>query len=85
MTVPVNRMLKNILPSARKEITEKWNRLNNELLIQYYSADQIKKNETIGAGGTIAGEKVHIEIWYGNPRKREFLKDPAVDGKIILE
>jgi len=77
-------MLKNILPPARDEITEKWKRLNNELIIQHYTADQIKKNETNGAG-VIAGEKVHIEIWCGNPSKREYLEDPAVDGKIILE
>jgi hypothetical protein len=32
-----------------------------------------------------AGEKTHKEIWYGKPRKRKYLKDPAVDGKIILE
>jgi len=53
LTVPVNRLLKKILPSTMKEITEKWKRLNNELLIQYYSADQVKKNETNGAGGTM--------------------------------
>jgi len=70
-------MLKNVLPPAREEITEKWKRLNNELLIQHYSADQIKKNERIGAGDTIAGEKVHVEIWCGNPNKRKYLKRPC--------
>jgi hypothetical protein len=23
-----------------------------------------------------------MEFWYGNPRKREHLKDPALDGKM---
>lgn len=66
----MNRILKNVLTRAREEITEKWKRPNNELLIQHYSADQIKKNKTNWAGGTIAGEKVHIEIWCGNPSKK---------------
>jgi len=46
-------MLKKILPPTREEITGKWKRLNNELLIQHYSADQIQKNEDNGAGGTM--------------------------------
>jgi hypothetical protein len=31
--------------------------------------------------------KMHTEFWYGNPRKREYLKKKksAEDGKIILE
>jgi len=53
LTVHVNRMLKKILPPTREEITGKWKRLNNELLIQHYSADQIQKNEDNGAGGTM--------------------------------
>jgi hypothetical protein len=36
----------------REAITEKWKR-NNELLVKHYSTDQIKKNETNGAGGTM--------------------------------
>ena len=57
MTVPVNRILKKILLPLREEITEKWKRINNKILIKHYSTDQIKKNETIGASGTMRERK----------------------------
>jgi hypothetical protein len=55
-------MLKKILPPTREEVTEKWKRLNNELLIQHYSADQVKKNEMNAAGGTMR-ERSYIWIF----------------------
>jgi hypothetical protein len=27
---------------------------------------------------------VHTEFWWGNLRKRDHLRDPGVDGKVIL-
>jgi len=28
--------------------------------------------------------EVHTGFWWGNPREREQLEDPAVDGRILL-
>jgi len=30
-------------------------------------------------------EEVHIRQWWENPRERDHLEDPDVDGRIILE
>ena len=52
---------------------------------QYLSADKIKKNEM---GVACSAYKVRIEaytmFWWGNMRERHRLRDPAVDGRIIL-
>jgi len=29
--------------------------------------------------------EVHIEFWWGDPRERDRLKDPGIDGRIILK
>jgi hypothetical protein len=29
-------------------------------------------------------EDVHIGFWWGNPRERDHLEEPCVDGRIIL-
>ena len=54
------------------------------LLLEYYSSVQIEKNEM---GGTLAimwrGE-VHIGFWWENQRVTERLKDPGLEGNIIL-
>jgi len=36
-----------------------------------------------GACSTYGGE-LCIGFWWGNPRKRDHLEDPGVDGRIIL-
>jgi len=51
---------------------EKW----RSVLLTKYWGDQIKKNEL--------ARSIYGGFWWGNPRKREHLKDPGVDGRIIL-
>jgi hypothetical protein len=55
------------------------------LVTQYSSGDKIEKNGMGGAfneywreGGAYTG------CWWGNPKGRDHLGDPAVDGRIIL-
>jgi hypothetical protein len=33
----------------------------------------------------LEGEEVHTGFWWGNLREGDHLKDPGVDGRIILE
>jgi len=55
------------------------------LLTQYCSADQIEKNEKGGACSTYGGGYRCIQDFGGKTLKeRDNLKDPGLDGKIIL-
>jgi hypothetical protein len=38
-----------------------------------------------GACSTCDGEKVHASFWWGSLREGDHLKDPDVDGKILLK
>jgi len=50
---------------------------------QYRRGDKIEKNEMGGACSTYGGE-AYTGVWWGNLRKRDHLRDPGVDGRIIL-
>jgi hypothetical protein len=54
------------------------------LLTQYCSGDQIEKNE-MGGACSIYGERRGVyKVLGGNPRERDHLEDPDVNGTIIL-
>ena len=55
------------------------------LLTKHYSGDQIKKIEMGGACSTYGGRReAYTGFWGGNLRERDQLKDPVIDGRIIL-
>jgi hypothetical protein len=55
------------------------------LLTQYYSSDQIEKNEMGGAYSMYGGRvEVYTRFWWANLRQRDHLEDPGVDGRVIL-
>jgi hypothetical protein len=54
------------------------------VLTQYYLGDQIEKNERVGSCSTYGGEERYKGFWRRNPRERDNLEDPGVDGSIIL-
>ena len=49
------------------------------LLTKYYFGDQIKKNEMSGACSTYGGLESH------KCGEVNYLKDPGIDGKVILK
>ena len=55
------------------------------LYTQYYSGDQIKKNEMGGACSTWGRGEERTGFWWGDLREGGHLEDLDVDGNIILK
>jgi hypothetical protein len=54
------------------------------LLAKYYLGDHIEKNEMGGPCSTYGGEKRCIQASVGKAEGKNHLKDPGVEGRIIL-
>jgi hypothetical protein len=84
-SVIFNKMMK--LSGRLLSVTETLNSFEEYLCREYYSGDQIKKNE-IGQACSVYGREemcVHTGFWWGALREKEILEDIGVDGSIILE
>jgi hypothetical protein len=77
-----NSVFRRIFGPKHGKIAGKWRRLHNvELLAQYYSDDQVEKNEVdMTCSMWRHVYKVKVEI----PEERYHLEDPGIDGRIIL-
>jgi hypothetical protein len=54
-------------------------------LTHYYSGEQ-NMNEMVETCSMLWGNgEVHTGFWWGDPRERDRLKDPGIDGRIILK
>jgi hypothetical protein len=51
---------------------------------QYYSSDQIEKNEMGGTCSSMGERRNVYRVLVGKPEGRDHLKNPGVDGRIIL-
>jgi hypothetical protein len=87
-----NRVLRGIFGTKRDEITAKWRKLHNEELSDLYSLPKIvlmiKFKRMIWAGhAACMGERSGACRVFGGGylRKRDHLKDPVVNGWIILK
>jgi hypothetical protein len=63
-------------------------RQHNEELYALYSSTNIfliKKIYISRASNTSGGEQIYIEFWCENLREEGQLKDPGVNGRIILK
>jgi len=73
----------------RDEVTGQWGKLHKGILwcvhSKYYSADKIEKNEKCGHVARMWERSGTYRVLLGNPRRRDRLEEPGVDGKIILK
>jgi len=84
-----NRVLRRIFGTKRDEVTRELRRLYKEELNDLYSSPNIVRvielRRMRWAGHVARMEKKRgVGFWWGNLRERDHLRDPGVDGRIIL-
>jgi hypothetical protein len=86
-----NRVMRRIFGPKRDEATGEWRRLHNEEVNDLYSPPNtigVIKSRRMRWAEHVArmGEKTGAcKILVGRPEGRHHLRDPGVDGKIILK
>jgi hypothetical protein len=74
----------------RGEVTGEWRKLHNEGHNYLYSSPYIirvtksRRMKWVGHVGNVGRGEVHTGFWWGNPRERDHLEYPGIDGRIIL-
>jgi hypothetical protein len=84
-----NRVLRRNVVSNRDEVTGEWRKPRNNEFNYLYSPNIIrvtKSTRISWAEMRHAWERgeVYTGFWWGNPRERNHLEDPGIDGRIIL-
>ena len=85
-----NRVLRRIFGPKREEVTGEWRKLHNEELNDLYYSPSIFR--VIKSGrikwvrhvARMGGGEACTGFWWGNLKERDHLRDPDVDGRIIL-
>ena len=74
----------------RDEVRREWRKLHNEELNDRYCSPNIvraiksKRMRLAGHVARMENKRCIQGFWWGNPRERDHLGDPGVDGRIIL-
>jgi hypothetical protein len=77
--------------SKNDEVTEEWRRLHNEELYALYSSANIirviesRRMDREGHVARMGERRGAYRVLLGKPEGRNHLKDPGVDGRIILK
>jgi hypothetical protein len=85
------RVLRRIFGPKRDEATGEWRRLHNEELNDLYSSPNIirvitsRRMRWAGLVARMGKKEVHTGFWWGDLREGDHLRDPGVDGRIILQ
>ena len=81
-----NRVLRRIFGLKTDEVTGEWRRLHNEELYAPYSTSNIIRVIKSIRMSTYGRGEVHTGFWGGESlRKKNHLKGPRVDGRILLK
>jgi hypothetical protein len=80
-------MLRRLFVSKRDQLTRQWKKLHNEELIDLYCSPTIVRvikwrRKKWARHVARMGQKKGF--WWGNLRERDHMRDPGVDGRIIL-
>jgi len=85
-----NRLLRRIFGPKRYEVTGEWRKLHKEELNDLYSSPKIVwviKQRTGRWADHVArmgGRELYAVFSWGNLRERDHLKDPGLNGRVIL-
>jgi hypothetical protein len=83
-----NRVLRRIFGTKRDEVTGEWRKLHKEELNDLYSSPNIvlviKSRRMRWAGHVARMGEAYTGLWSEHLKEREHLREPGVDGRIIL-
>jgi hypothetical protein len=91
LRVVENRVLRRIFGPKTDEATGEWRRLHNEELNDLYSSPNIirviksRRMRWARHVARMARGKVHTGFCWGDLREGDHLRDPGVNGRIILK
>ena len=85
-----NRVKRRIFGPKRDKVTGEWRRLHNKEVYDIYTSTNINqvvksRRELVRVCSTYGGEEICIQGFGGKHEGKRHLKDPGVDGRIILK
>jgi hypothetical protein len=85
-----NRVLMRIFGPKKDEVTGEWRKLHNEELNDLYCSPNIvrvvksRRMRWVGHVARMGRWEAYTGFWWGNLWERDHLRDPRVNGRIIL-